>query len=340
MKHILVFIGLMTLVMPGIAQVTTPEFDMEFFINFSGISNSPPYPGSYGVADYGRTQPPLLQNTPPRTNCLDISLGLQATPDDAWILEKQADGSLSTVAEVTNLAEVFTDGYPALPPLTTNQVHSLIEGNWYVEVDFGDSSYIGNLAPQYAGGPHATVVIPEVMFPSVQNGYTVVTGSKGTAKFVLDGSACKDPYYLPMKYSWSLWEVYNGFALSIPIFPGTNMMETHVFAPGLYSIALQADDIIANGQPFYYNLRVATPGQASEAIIYNMQYWPTPKAQERVLTDILSLAASNFNKGNYGQGCFDLELFEFSVRASHLNSAMTSYLLQSAQAITDAVDQP
>jgi hypothetical protein len=37
------------------------------------------------------------------------------------------------------------------------------------------------------------------------NGFTVISPNNRTAKVVLDGSLCTDPYYLPMQFFWTCY---------------------------------------------------------------------------------------------------------------------------------------
>ncbi|HKW30160.1 MAG TPA: hypothetical protein VJT54_12555 [Verrucomicrobiae bacterium] len=341
MKRILVFLGLIIPALRGIAQSGTP--DMPFFISFSGLSDSPSNSVLSGEAEYNRVKqpPPLVPIDSTYTNRLDVFIKLPAPPEEAWILEKEADGSLSPVAPVTNLIEDANYGlyFQQAFSLTTNQIDSLIEGNWYAEVDFGDSNYLGNLAPQYgfANGPKAVMVFPPVIGMNVPIGYTVISPNNRTARFVFDGSHCVDPFYLPMQYFWTGWAGYSG--VGDPIFTDTGMKATNVFELGPYFIRLQVNDIIANGQPFYFSLQVITAGQAVDLLISDVQSSGIPEHNKRVLVRVLSTAAALFNHGDMLRGRTELEVYQKLVESLHLDSTLTYNLTQPAQDIIDVFEK-
>lgn len=95
----------MTLAMRGIAQDQLP--DMPFFISFSPLSNSPSNSVLRGLANYYRVKQYPAYFPPPYdhdyTNQLEVFINLPVPPDHAWILEKEEDGSLNQVFEMTNL---------------------------------------------------------------------------------------------------------------------------------------------------------------------------------------------------------------------------------------------
>src|SRR5271157_5925481 len=100
MRRVLVVLCLMTLSVRGIAQNQVP--DLDFFINFSGISNgAAPPSGLQGQAAYYRVKLPFLPMMPTYTNILDIYIGLPSQPEDAWILKQGANGSFLRVAPMT-----------------------------------------------------------------------------------------------------------------------------------------------------------------------------------------------------------------------------------------------
>lgn len=339
MKRILLLLGLMTLVVRGSAQSGTPG--MPFFISFSPLANSPSNSVLGGGANYRRIMQ-FSEYIPPTqiyTNWLEVYINLPAPPEHAWILEKEQDGSLNQVFEVTNLFsyqlypyQLYFDQFYTL---TTNQIHSLVEGDWYAEVDFGDSNYLGNLAPQYgfANGPKAVMVFPPPYGMNVANGYTVISPNNRTARFVFDGSHCVDPFYLPMQFFWNGWAGYD--VSGTPIFADTGMYAAHVFTIGSYTISLQVNDIIANGQPFYFGLQVITAGQAVNSIISDLQSSGIPEYRKRVLTHVLSTASALFNQGDMIRGCVELEVYQKMVESLHLDSTLTYNLTQPAQDIID-----
>jgi hypothetical protein len=106
MKRLIVSLGLLVLALPGIAQVPY-IVNMGFNISFSALSNSPPPDNSiFGSAEYSRlklwspygNQPPITYYT----NDLDVYVQSTTPMEDAWILERETDGSFTPVIEVTN----------------------------------------------------------------------------------------------------------------------------------------------------------------------------------------------------------------------------------------------
>jgi hypothetical protein len=250
MKRLIVIFGLMMLALQGIAQIPY-IINMGFKINFSALSNSPALTDDwiFGSAEYAQIKlwPPYYPPIRISTNNLDIYV--QWTSRDALavgarILEMETNGSFTPVVEVTNLFPVNAFGERLT--LTTNQVHSLIAGNWYIEVDFSGSNYIGNLAPiyAYAYGPEPAVTIP----PDTENvlwNNTVISPNNRTAKVIFDASNTSDPFYLPMEYYWTVGT--NLFSdPSAILFTNTGVVVTNVFGIGIYSVEFQANDSIAN----------------------------------------------------------------------------------------------
>jgi hypothetical protein len=325
MKHVLVFLGLMTLAVRGIAQSQIP--DMPFFISFLPLSGSPTNSEIWGLANYYRVEqpPPYLPNYPTYTNRLEVFINLPAPPKGAWVLEQEEDGSFITVMELTNYLT-----------LTTNQIHSLIEGNWYAEVDFGESNYLGNLAPQYyaVNGPKVVMNFPPVIGDRVANGYTLISPNNHNAKFVFDGSHCEDPFYLPMQFFWTGWAGY--VDAGTPVFTGKGMLETNVFELGPYLIRLQVNDSIVNGQPFYFYLSVITASEAVNLLISDIQNSVLTTNQRRIVIRVLSKAAVQFDKGHMAQGCSELEVYKILVKTLHFDSPLTHNLTQPAQDIISA----
>lgn len=342
MKRVLILLGLMTLAVRGIAQSGIP--DMPFFINFSPLYNSPSNSVLRGVAEYNRVKQFPAYFPPPQTytNSLEVYIGLPAIPEHAWILEKEKDGSFNRVFELTNIFSYYGVSYSLIFDqfftLTPRQIYSLIEGNWYAEVDFGASNYLGNLAPQYAFSPGPKVVIdipPFLGQPS--NAYWLISPNNRTARLVLDGSQCVDPFYLPMHFSWAGWtEADFDFNWTDPIFTDTGMFAVHVFPLGSYIIGLQVNDPIVNGKPYYFPLQVITAGQAVDMIIPNIQNSGIPDPQKQVLIRELSTAETLFNRGYMARGCFELKVCQRFFKSLHLDSTVTDYFDQQTQDIIDA----
>ncbi len=101
MKRIVVFLCWMTLVLPGMAQNQIP--DLDFFINFSAISNTTPAAANFFLdAGYYRIKRPFIPGIPTYTNRLEIYIPLPSTARGGWVMEMAADGSLTPVAELTD----------------------------------------------------------------------------------------------------------------------------------------------------------------------------------------------------------------------------------------------
>jgi hypothetical protein len=328
----------------GMAQQTGPipgMADAEFYTNLQPISNSPPadlwvYAGYY----YEKQWPPYpYPSSYTLTNDFDIYVPLPAPAEDGWILEKEEDGSLTPVLEVTNLIDDETLGYfiEQSFTLTTNEIHSLIAGDWYLEVDFDGSNYIGNLVPSFyfANGPTVVMKFPPVKGMVNPNGYTVISPNNRTAKVVLDGSLCTDPYYLPMQFFWA---GYTNWPLdsSTLAFTDTNMIATNILTIGLYTVRLQVDDSVVNGWPFYFYVNVITAGQAIDSFVSDLRASTIPSNKKQILISMLSTSVTLFNRGQMAQGCAKLEEYKKLVKAFHLDSAETAWLLQPAQDILDA----
>ncbi len=314
---------------------------MPFYISFSALSNSPPNSELGGSAGYFRVKLPFLPGMPTYTNRLEVGFSSPAPPEDAWILEKQEDGSFLPVTEVTNLFGDASNGYYLDQPLalSIDQVQSLIAGNWYAEVDFGSSNYLGNLAPQpaFGTGPTAAVKFPPPI-PYSPSSYTAIALDNRTARVVFDGSPSTDPFYLPMQYSWTGWAGY--FTSGDPVFTGTQILTTNVFEVGTYIISLQVSDSMADGHPHYFSLQVATPCQAMNPLISVVQRMSLPKMLKKVLLDVLSASAADFDRGNMNKGLMGLQLYERLVKASHFSAEMTFFLTSPAQPIIDAFSVP
>ena len=354
MKRLSILLVLITLAMRGFAQQVSPPppgaVDMPFFINFNALSNSPPNSGVGGEAGYYQVQQwPYYPRSWSYTNKLEVFIDFPLPPENAWLLEKQADGSLSPVASVTNLFWDSNTGFYSDQSfmLTTNQVHSLIDGSWYVEVNFGTSNYIGNLAPDYASatGPTASVnarfaslvitIDPATLELITNVGYyTAIARNNRTAEVVFDGSQSMDPFYLPMQYEWTGWTNVFG----TPIFTSSKAQVTNVFALGFYEVRLQVDDSIAKGWPYELTLQVVTASQELAPLISGMRNFAMPKSEQEILIDLLSKAAANFDHGNPLEGCLELERYQDIVSRSHFDIISAFYLLQPAQEVIDAFE--
>lgn len=107
----------------------------------------------------------------PEKNVLDIYVSLGVNPaTDGWILQKNGDGSLTPIFEISNELYLANSPFPGASSsegsfpgnptetyptyiysesyqLTPGQVQSLLSGNWYAEMTYGGDTYLGNLTP-------------------------------------------------------------------------------------------------------------------------------------------------------------------------------------------------
>jgi len=305
--------------------------DMFFYINLSALSNSlPSNPELWGQANYCRTTKPFLPGMPTYTNRFEIYIELPETAKDIRILEKEDDGTFATVA-------ALSDTYDSSVLLTTNEVYSMIAGNLYAEIEFNDSTYLGNFEPDYhfVNGPTAKINLPTPIGENIARSHTAISPNNKTAKIVLDGSHCTDPFYLPMQFSWAFYAGDNLDPAAI-LFTATNVTTTNVFKLGTYLIVMQASDFLATSKPASTYLTVITAGQAVSSLIPQMQSIPMPEHKKRALTEILSNAAILFNYGAMSLGRAELRKFERIVKASHFDSRYEYFLLRSMQDVIDA----
>lgn len=335
MKRLIVFLGLTALALRGMAQVNGPPQhdpfspDMDFTITFSALSNSPP-PSSVmvGNARYFRYFPTPF---PPFviTNRFELIFGSPVPAEDAWILEEQGDGSFMLV---TNLNQVGGPDVYYLGQawnLTTNQIYSLITSNWYVEVDFGDSNYLANIAPLGGQGPF--IGYPVIYGVHSLWGVYPISPNNRNAKVIFDGSNCSDEFYLPIQCVWTAQAAGSSGAFTV-----TNLMTTNTFSLGTHTVTLQLSDGVLTPPPIDVNFQVITAGQAVDWLIGALPVNGIPSKNRQVMVKILSTAAAQFKRGRMAQGCADLETYKRFVKASHLDSYITTQLLQPVQDIINA----
>ena len=322
--------------------------DMYLSISFASVSNSPPPSlALWGQVNYARQTQPIFPGMHIYTNELDLLIGLPVKAVDGWLWEREANGSFTRVAELTNQV-IIGSYYPDYSEaallqqsvtLTTNQIQSLITGNLYAEINFGESNYWGNLDPQYrsVNGPTATMHFPPARGQNTAIGYTVIAPNNRTIAFVCDGSYCTDPFYLPIQYHWTAYDFANQ---SVPVFTGDGVLATNSFKIGTYAINLELSDAIATNSWYYFYLVVITPGQAVDSIISDVQSAGWPNAKKKAFLNMLFDAERLFNIGAMGMGCDRLKAYMQLVKAAHFDRAETSYLLQEVQNIIDAFPPP
>ncbi len=340
MRQLMILLGLIGFALRGSAQSLVLP-DMGFLMTFSGASNSAAAFGLSGQANYFRLvpAPPYIPHFPTYTNRFDAFIASPVQPEAVWILEKTGDGSLALVGAATNIypSEYYGFVIQQSFTLTTNQVHSLLQGNWYAEVDYGDSNFVANIEPNYesARGPKAAIAFPPVFGNVIiQDSISVVSPNNRNIKYVLDGSHCADPFYLPIQCSWQGWPM-DSFGDNL-YFTNSGVLATNTFDIGSYIISLQASDVIASGEPFYFQLYVRTAGQVVRSMIGILQGAAVPAHQKKILNTVLAISATQFDQGHMAQGCAALELFKRLRGEFHLNKGVDYYSYE-AQFVIDAV---
>jgi hypothetical protein len=333
MKRLIALVVLMGLAIDAGAQVVGPPQhdpsapDMWFGVNFSGSTNWPPEwdnfsgNGRYFRYSLSGSGFPLII-----TNRFDFEIVSPAMAQDAWLLEKEEDGSFTTITNLnlTGGPDVYYFGQAW--NLTTNQIHSLVTGNWYAQVDYADSNYVGNLTPRGWQGPF-------IGFPVAYGlhslwGYYAISENNRTAKVIFDGSHCQDEFYLPIQCVWSAQAAGSRIPFTI-----TNLMTTNTFNVGYHTGTLQLSDGVVGSSPIDIWFEVITAGQAVEKLIQAPPVNAISSGNRQVLVRILSAAVPEFNRGQMTQGCAQLETYERIVERMHLDSLTTTQLLQPAQEI-------
>lgn len=374
MKKIFVLLLLLGFTQMALAQGTINIGDMGLNIQFI------PLPGSHGTnqpagnATYFQQLPPnnLLPQTP-NANALSISISLGTNQaSDGWIYEQKADGSLLPIMELTNEMATGipffssdpsvpispanpTGAFPgnAPPPsgddysyweylhLTDDQVQSLAAGNWYVEVDYGDDQYLGNLTPSYMGPPRPAITasptnvfstgLPVWPAGSLASGVVITPAANKPATVRLDGSGSTDPFYLPLQFSWTDGTQLLGEAVTI----------TNRFQPGTHQISLEANDGYNTGSGQFV-LEVISPEDAVNELSGWVQVSYVDRRTILVLTKLLSRAQNSFAHGDARSGEALLADFQRRVRVEMMrtDSAMADWLIEGAQEVIGAVEEP
>jgi hypothetical protein len=328
----------------------------QFNINFSPLPDSPGTNQPYGGASY--FQSGLNFNTfftGSNFFVISISLGTnQAT--DGWVLQMEQDGSFSPVTELTNEFVNALDGissgsigaFPGNNPtgsnyyyqgfqITDDQVQSLMAGNWYAEVDYGDDKYIGNLTTTSA--PQATITIPSAtvfragigVFPNVSTSVVIAPDNNQPAIVELDGSKSTDPFYIPLRFSWQVYD--NNFS-------ATTSAITNSLRLGDHAISLEVNDGYKSNDA-YLVLEVITPGMAVGRLNSMVEQLNLNRIKRFQIASILSQAENAFNRKNTTLGVRQLQNFQNQVRLqiTRTDSATASWLIEAAQEIIDAAGQ-
>src|SRR6516165_11317701 len=153
MKRTFIIILFMVCFMQAWAQNTFIP-DMTFPLNFSTVDGSSTNAEIWGQCGYYRFKrlPNSISGVILATNELEVYLEFPSLPQDAWIVEKNVDGTFTPVTEITNLFEYnYYDHYFYYSQnlsLTKKQILKMLNGGFYAKVGFGGSNYISNLSPE------------------------------------------------------------------------------------------------------------------------------------------------------------------------------------------------
>jgi len=333
MKRLLALLVLMGLAIQAGAQVDGPPQhdpsapDMWFGVNFSGSTNWPPeWDNFFGNGRYFRYSLsgsgfPLII-----TNRFEFEVVSPAMAQDAWLLEKEEDGSFITITNLNLTGGPDTYYFGQAWNLTTNQIHSLIAGNWYAQVDYADSNCVGNLTPQGWQGPF--VGFPVAFGLHSLWGFYAISQNNRTAKVIFDGSHCEDEFYLPIQCVWSAQAAGSPAPFTI-----TNLMTTNIFDIGDHTGTLQLSDGVVGSSPNDIYFEAITAGQAVDMLIQALPVNGISSKNRQAMVKILSSAALAFNRGQMIQGCAQLETYKRFTQTMHLDSLTTTQLLEPAQEI-------
>jgi hypothetical protein len=258
---------------------------------------------------------------------------LPAEAQAGWLLQYEADGSFTTITNLILSGD--SSGYYLSQTwdLTTNQIHQLVAGNWYAEVDFGNSNCIGDLTPRGWQGPF--VGFPDAYGAHSLWNYYAISPNNRTAEVVFDGSHCQDEFYLPIQCVWTAQAAGTAKPLVI-----TNLLTTNTFGLGFQTGTLQMSDGVVSASPVDVYFQVITAGQAVDMAIAALPINGVSLNQRNVLVRILLTAAAEFKRGQMTQGCCQLAAFEQFVAAAHLSKDITAQLLRPAQDILGVFNQP
>jgi hypothetical protein len=319
----------------GAQQIGTP--DMSFYLDFAPVDVASSNLDLRGECSYNKfiRIPDFISGAPTFTNDLEVAITLPSKPNAAWLLEKQRDGSFREMAELTSYLNsdngIYIDQHFRL---TKNQIHSLIKGDWYTEVDFWDAKYIGNLTPayQFANGPTAVIdFLSPVFYHEMGYGYVVIAKANHTADVIVHETQSVDPYYLPiMGYTWKVYDY--GTLDETKIGP----VLFHRCGVGDHYIILQVHDAIADGQ-VSIGFTVFTPSQAINYISPSIQGLPIPQKRMADLTVLLSQAAEYFDQEKMVQGRRKLMIFIGEIKKLNSNGETKPWILKYSQRLLDAL---
>lgn len=312
-----------------------------FPVNFESISSpsSTNQPSGYGF--FSDSQ---IFHLPGQTNFFEISINLGPSPaTNGWLLE-EAGRQLTPLTELSEQTNAVL--IPPLPYLpysgteleylysgsflpTTNQILSLWQGKMYVEVDYPDGQYLGNLvpAPQAIQSPQPNITISS----ETQFLYTgdIIAPNNQTATVVLDGSASTDPNYLPLQFAW----------LDGAAFLGDAGVVTNVLTVGTHEISLFIDDGVASNS-VSSTVHVVTPAQAVRDLAEFVAQANLTRNQTALLDSPLSQAISAFNHYDMVMAENGLRTFQsqLNFQVARANPAAAAQLNEIAADIINVIE--
>jgi hypothetical protein len=348
---------------------TQLQANLQADISFSALPDSAGTNQPSGVATYFENGW-NYDTESPESNVFVVSINLgtsQAT--DGWILQKEDDGSFTPVMELTNeiynVVPIFpgspagtvsgddgdtvgtfpgngvsngTNYYSQFWQLTDDQIQNLLAGKWYVEVDYGDDKYIGNITPTIVNSPQAAIAIsPSTTlplglgtFPGVFTGVVIAPNNNQTATVTLNGGNSTDPFGLPLHF---LWQDGNNYLAATKI-------TANKFQIGTHQVTLEVNDGY-NSDIANLVLEVVSPAQAVSKLYSTVEQSKLNRTRKMFLASVLSQAENAFNRNNTGLAAMQLVNFQNQVRLQigRSDSADANLFTESAQEIIDAVGQ-
>lgn len=336
MKRLLVILYFAVLMQwAGAQDLSRP--DMGFNVSFSSLNGESSNVVWYALCRYDRfiRVPSYIPGAPIYTNDLEVNILFATLPESVWIVEKVPHGTFKTITEITNgVNGDYNNFVDQRFTLTEKQVHHLINGDWYLEADYADNIFIGQLEPQYdtAHGPTPIIQIENPVFEHFNPwSYAVIAKDNQKAAVVFDGSHSIDPFYLPMQFHWI------GLQNSDLIFTNNGAKISHTFPLGGYNVIVYANNAFARGKQSNIILGVITASEAVSDIVRAIPYLSVSDQQAKELNDTLSNASKYFDSGNMGFGCIEMSIFIRQLRATHANNDTATWILPAAQKIIQSV---
>jgi hypothetical protein len=154
MKRLFLFLGITMLLQRVVFGQGLGPFDNNYrSINFYAISNAPLSNLPSGTVGFY----PLIfsPDTGYSTNVLIVDINVGSAPNtDGWIVQQENDGSLIPIIQLTVGPHYTGLGSPPAwyadyisADLADSQIQSFFASQLYVQTDFGNDSYLGQLLP-------------------------------------------------------------------------------------------------------------------------------------------------------------------------------------------------